>query len=245
MCIWSCPKNFLTATTILSESYAWFASAYFLYDIFSMYRVWNSKILDRLHSKSIDWDMKLNNFYSKVPSLSNGELTIFGSFVKNNQQIPSFFSYMKNHPLIVFHHCLIGGWGLFVITHLRGGLGDCVFSYFYMMEFSTPFVSLRAILSILNLKSSVLYIYNGMCMIISFFIFRILMLPLVIYQYSTFVNMSVQSAILVLPFTCKMSILAVFLPQFYWFFLISKGALRVSTVNRGGFLQGGLKLRRG
>lgn len=227
ICAWSCPRNFITTTSILSESYAWFASAYFLYDIFSMYRVWNTQILSHLQLKKIDWDEKIHNIYSKVPSLSNGDLTLFRNFVRKNQQIPSFVSYIRKHPLIVFHHLLIGAWGLLVITHLRGGLGDCVFSFFYMMEFSTPFVSFRAILSIMKLKSSVIYIYNGICMLVSFFIFRILMLPVVMYQYSNIVNMSLLSAMMALPFTCKMSILAVCLPQIYWFYLISKGAIRV------------------
>lgn len=40
------------------------------------------------------------------------------------------------------------------LQYLRGGLGDCFFGYIYLMEASTPFVSLRGILSKIGLKNS-------------------------------------------------------------------------------------------
>lgn len=228
ICGYSCSKNFLWSSVVITESYAWFASAYFLYDIFSMYRVWNAKIFDRLKLKKIDFDNRLNDFYSKVvPSLKNGELRIFQKMQIGDEKIPNFMEYLRRNPLIVFHHLLIGGWGLLVIAHLRGSLGDCIFSFFYVMEFSTPFVSFRAILSILKLKSSFLYMVNGVCMILSFFVVRILTLPYLLIKYSSVINQSVLSAAFSLPLTCRLSILAVFLPQFYWFYLISKGAIKM------------------
>jgi len=40
----------------------------------------------------------------------------------------------------------------FMLQYLRGGLGDCVFGFVYLMELSTPFVSFRGILSRLKVS---------------------------------------------------------------------------------------------
>ena len=119
--------------------------------------------------------------------------------------------------------------GLIVISSWRGGLGDCIFSFMYIMEMSTPFVSFRAVLSIIKMKESKLYVINGILMILSFFCFRIVMLPLLMYKYSLVVSLSMFEAIIKLPLLCQLSILALFLPQFYWFFLMIKIALKVKS----------------
>lgn len=124
-----------------------------------------------------------------------------------------------------FLHYLFAG--LIVISSWRGGLGDCIFSFMYMMEMSTPFVSFRAVLSILKMKESKLYVINGILMILSFLCFRIVMLPLLMYKYSLIVSLSMYEAIMKLPTMCQLSILALFIPQIYWFVLMIKIALKV------------------
>lgn len=52
------------------------------------------------------------------------------------------------------------------------------------MEASTPFVSLRGILSKIGLKNSPVYVINGLLMLAVFFICRIAMFPYVIYMYA-------------------------------------------------------------
>lgn len=52
------------------------------------------------------------------------------------------------------------------------------------MEASTPFVSLRGILSKIGLKDSPVYVINGLVMLAVFFICRIAMFPYVIYMYA-------------------------------------------------------------
>lgn len=56
------------------------------------------------------------------------------------------------------------------------------------MEFSTPFVSIRSILSTMGLKNTRIYIINGITMLITFFICRIFMWPYVFYWYSEVIN---------------------------------------------------------
>lgn len=204
-----------------------FGSAYFIYDMFSMYKVYNAKLLDQLKMKVFEWS-EPESFYSMIPTLESGELSFFTPLTIKDQKIFSFWQHIKISKLMVFHHMFIGSYGLIVLSSWRGGLGDCVFSFMFMMEVSTPFVSFRSILSILNLKKTKLFMINGLVMLITFTIFRILMLPALLYYYSTVVNLSFVRAIIKLPLGCQLSIIALFLPQFYWFNLMIRVALRVS-----------------
>lgn len=192
-----------------------------------MYKVYNARLFDKLNLKAFKWPAQ-EDLFSLIPTLETGELTWFNSQIVDNQKMPSFWQYVKKTKLMVFHHLFIGGYGLVVISAWRGGLGDCVISFVFLMEFSTPFVSFRSILSILNLKKTKLFFINGFVMLISFTIFRILMLPALLYYYSTVVNLSFIQALMKLPLGCKLSIIALFLPQFYWFNLMIRVAVRVS-----------------
>ncbi|KAJ3650411.1 hypothetical protein Zmor_016513 [Zophobas morio] len=196
-CTYSCFRNILRTSHYISEAYAWFGAAYFLYDIWSMYKVHSMKIL---------------------------QATVNGDAKKSGVK---FLNYLKTHAVIVGHHIFIGAFGFLVITYLRGGLGDCFFGFVYLMEASTPFVSLRGILSKIGLKSSNLYVVNGLVMLAVFFICRVAMFPGVIYLYSQSVDLDYFSAIESLPRGCKISILILLLPQIYWFFLMVKGASQV------------------
>lgn len=247
VCRWSCPRNFLQASHFLSESYAWFAASYFFYDIWSMYKVYaaeaSNKILATLglsanangaakRSKS-DGDSSSGSpamngsaagALEEIPSISNGSLSIL---LASKLGTPSFLRYLITHKLMVFHHLFIGSYGLMVISFLRGGLGDCVFSFMYMMELSTPFVSFRGILSIMGLKESKMYVINGLVMLFTFFWCRVFLMPYVCYYYSQVVNLPFFEAFWRLPRGCKISILALFLPQLYWFRLMLRGAIKV------------------
>ena len=99
-----------------------------------------------------------------------------------------------------------------------------------MMEFSTPFVSLRSILSTLGMKESQPYIINGLVMLGSFFVCRVLMWPYVMWRYSVEINATIWQAITGLPIGCIIGILILFLPQIYWFFLLIKGAIKVIKI---------------
>nr|CAD7425735.1 unnamed protein product [Timema monikensis] len=76
------------------------------------------------------------------------------------------------------------------LYYLRGSLGDCVFGFVYLMELSTPFVSFRGILSKLKMKSSHLYVVNGLAMLVTFFFCRVVMFPYVCYLYSRLVGLT-------------------------------------------------------
>lgn len=197
----------------MSECYAWFGAAYFFYDMWSMYTVYaaatalkikgikgslskqvndvvksNGKKLLYDEKKSITNDDIIadDNNTEKIPSLKDGNLSLF---LTTKSGLPSFAKYIFTHPIMIMHHLFIGSYGLYVITSLRGNIGDCIFSFIFLMELSTPFVSFRSILSILGLKQSKLYVINGIVMLATFFLCRIVMMPYVMYWYSEVVNL--------------------------------------------------------
>lgn len=245
VCRWSCPRNFLHASHFLSESYAWFAASYFFYDLWSMYKIYAAEAAIKLKAKLLGVQsaaadnnngdaatngggkpttVGLHDALDDIPSVGRGTL----SFVNPCKMgIPSFAKYLASHPLMVFHHLFIGSYGLVVISYLRGGLGDCVFSFMYMMELSTPFVSFRSILSVMGLKQTKLYVINGLVMLVTFFWCRVFLMPYVCYYYSQVISKPFFEAVWNLPWGCKVSILALFLPQLYWFRLMVRGAVKV------------------
>lgn len=195
-----------------------------------MYKVYCTRLYDKMSMKPLNMK-KTDDFYSMIPSINSNELSFFTSIKVGDEKIPSFWEYIKLNKLMVFHHMFIGSYGLCVISSWRGGLGDCVFSFMFLMEASTPFVNFRAILITMNLKKSRIYIINGLLMILFFTIFRIVMLPTLLFYYSRIVNLSFIEAIIRLPTACLISIAALFLPQFYWYYLMIRVALKVSFEN--------------
>ena len=62
--------------------------------------------------------------------------------------------FLKEKPLIIFHHILVPLIMIPAVLHFRNGIirGDCLIGTCLMMEASTPFVSLRVILIHFNMK---------------------------------------------------------------------------------------------
>ncbi|XP_068623408.1 TLC domain-containing protein 3A [Battus philenor] len=242
VCLWSCTRDFMRSSHFMSEAYAWFGAAYFFYDIWSMYLVYVRQIG---FSKSISTPSeKIPESLEVSENLASGgvqEVGCMGSkksrrgprcaacgdCLGEGAKVISFFAYCRHEPVILFHHLFIGGFGFLVIVYLRGGLGDCVFGFVYLMELSTPFVSLRGILSRMGLKSSRAYLLNGLAMLATFFVCRVLSLPYVCLMYSRVIGLPYFEAIKSLPTGCKISICILLLPQLYWFYLMSAGAVKV------------------
>lgn len=288
VCKSTCSKSFVYASHFFMEAYAWFGTAYFMYDIWSMYKVHTQKISDKL--KLIK--LTSNPAFTPSPTLNHTTNGLYDKHIAANAkkslasplstsssptcsptaspidetsplfhkrhhedeiydydgepiQIPEggnwdFLKYVITHPVMMIHHVFIGTFGLLVVTYIRGG-GHCIYSYMFMMEFSTPFVSLRSILSTLGMKNSRTYIANGLVMLGSFFLCRIVMWPYVFYKYSEVINSSFIDSIATLPRGCIISVLILFLPQVYWFFLMLKGALKVFLPSENNSFTGKLK----
>ncbi|XP_037292778.1 uncharacterized protein LOC119188841 [Manduca sexta] len=71
------------------------------------------------------------------------------------------------------------------------------------------------------------YLLNGLLMLATFFVCRVASLPYVCLMYSRELGLPYFEAIKSLPTGCKVSICILLLPQLYWFYLMSAGALKM------------------
>ncbi|XP_065575594.1 TLC domain-containing protein 3A-like [Artemia franciscana] len=132
--------------------------------------------------------------------------------------------FLKTNGLMIAHHLFIASTGVLVILNWRHGIGDVIVAFFFFHEFSTPFVCVRNILSILKMKDTTTYSVNGILMILAFFICRIAVYPFMFYLYSRQENIEFAKVVGVLPNICTISSLLILLPQLYWFSLMIIGA---------------------
>ncbi|XP_059094440.1 TLC domain-containing protein 3A-like [Tigriopus californicus] len=150
---------------------------------------------------------------------------------RNLENSPLLF--LREKFLLVVHHLMISTVGGPIFVFLRGGLGDCLLSLAFMMEISTPFVSLRVILHHLGMKTSKWYILNGLAMVLSFLFGRILLIPYMYLAYANQLGVSTWQVLNIrVPKFCTVCMIVVYLPQIYWFGLMIKGSWRALGLSR-------------
>ncbi|KAK8731534.1 hypothetical protein OTU49_007657 [Cherax quadricarinatus] len=71
------------------------------------------------------------------------------------------------------------------------------------------------------------YLANGLAMIISFTLCRILIFPYMYMAYGAQYNMRVLDVIRTIPLHCNVGSLIVFLPQVHWLRLMILGAIKM------------------
>jgi hypothetical protein len=135
--------------------------------------------------------------------------------------------FLKTKPLIILHHILVPGLGYSSMLFLRNGQGDCLLGYVFLMEASTPFVSMRVILCHLQLRRNLIYVANGLAMLATFFFCRILIFPYMFYLYSNSIGESVWSTVTSLHWYCNAGSLLLTLPQLYWFTKMVQGSGKI------------------
>ena len=79
---------------------------------------------------------------------------VYNTLKKDNVTVScsEVLQFLSDRPLIVFHHILVPLIGFPALMYFRNGYGDCLLGTSFMIEASTPFVSLRVILVHLNMK---------------------------------------------------------------------------------------------
>ena len=173
--------------------------AYFLYDTIAMFKVYEAE-RELAHQKD-----------QTRPSL-----------------MINIISYFQDKPVMLAHHLVLA----LVLTPMMFRTldhepGDLMVACALIFEASTPFVSLRAILSHLNLKKSLVYILNGLVMVLVFFCCRILVYPWFYYSYGQLRNLGLVESVLETPRLCSFFMILTLAPQIYWFKLMAQGAVKV------------------
>lgn len=141
--------------------------------------------------------------------------------------------FLRARPLIILHHLALPLIGFPLLLSYNGKLGDCLIGTGFLMEASTPFISFRAILANHGMKSSQIYLINGVLLCVVFFQCRILIFPHIYGLYAFELNKSIIETISEnVPIICNASMLAIFIPQVYWFTMILKGAFKFIVKNK-------------
>ena len=140
----------------------------------------------------------------------------------------TFKSFVHYQPLIFAHHLLLSLFFIPLMVNRRDHPGgDPMLACALIMESSTPFVSLRAILYNLNLRHSWIYVANGLTMVIVFFLCRIAVYPWFYYVHGTAHGMSMLEAVISTPPRCALWMGSVLLLQLHWFRIMLQGAVKV------------------
>lgn len=201
------PTSTLAANDTLLETivqhFMLFATAYFLYDMYAMYEVYLAK--QRVKSS-----------------------------IQSNAIPPGFCSFVLANPLISAHHLVIALVFAPMMTVLFRSHepGMLMLGAAFVLESSTPFVTLRSVMADLGLKNTAAYVANGLTLIAVFFACRIAVYPIFFKVYADQRNISYLEALTRPPLSCYFYVLLTLLPQLYWFRLLVKGAFKtVSQYN--------------
>lgn len=187
---------------LIMEHILFVVMAYFFYDTISMFKVFEAKY-EEIH-----------------PDHTTSTLALFWKF-------------MKEQPLLIAHHLSLAVIFCPMMSQcLDHEPGDLMVGCALIFESSTPFVSLRAILSHLGLKSSLLYLLNGLAMVIVFPMCRIFIYGWFYYTYATMRNITIWEGVASTPRHCMVFMTLVLLPQLYWYRLMVKGASKVLEERR-------------
>ncbi|CAL4172912.1 unnamed protein product, partial [Meganyctiphanes norvegica] len=114
-----------------------------------------------------------------------------------------FKGFIKRRTLLIAHHVILIT-VLFPVLVYRSGLGDFFVGCFFCVELSGPFTNGRVILSRLGLKNSRLYLLNGIAMIVTFALCRILVFPYMYLAYGDQYNLDVMGVIRKIPLHCNL-----------------------------------------
>jgi len=138
--------------------------------------------------------------------------------------------FLRDRPLMVCHHIIVPV--LVFLVSYRNGLGDCLIGAVLLMEASTPFVSARVILVYFGMKETTLYVINGLLMLVTFFLCRVVLLPSLYMWYFASTGLGVMPSLMVMPAHCHIATISLWLPQLVWFNKMVKGSIKLLCENK-------------
>ncbi|PAA50487.1 hypothetical protein BOX15_Mlig029967g1 [Macrostomum lignano] len=131
-------------------------------------------------------------------------------------------SYSKNQPMMLTHHLLIMLVYYPTLLWFRNGKCDFLVGCFFLAELTVPFIQIRHIMYRLGMTSLPQYLWNGVVMVITFFLSRIVVLFYIYYAYAQYRGVPVVRVFGLLPLRCNIGMLALISMQLYWFGLMLK-----------------------
>lgn len=145
-----------------------------------------------------------------------------------NESDKTICGFVRNQPLISIHHLALSLFFIPLMVNRRDHYaGDPMLACALLMEASTPFVSLRAILYNLHLRHSVLYVLNGLVMVFVFFWCRIGIYPWFYHVHSVATQVTFIEAVMKTPPRCATWLILAMVLQLHWFKIMFLGAVKV------------------
>ncbi|XP_031429314.1 TLC domain-containing protein 3A isoform X3 [Clupea harengus] len=181
----------------LATDFVWFGAPYMAYDIYAMYQVHYLKEKDKGHAEY------------------------------KGHSIHTVTKFLCKDFLFVLHHVALLTIFMPVSLFLRRGLGDFFIGCFFITELSTPFLSAGGVLIQMGLQDSTLHKINGLMLLLTFFLCRILLFPFMYWVYGRNYNVAFYKVALHLPLHCNLGNLCILAPQLYWFTLLCRKARRL------------------
>lgn len=138
----------------MSDGYAWFGAAYFIYDLWHMYRVHTHKVNDKIllsaaaatsidheivaktehgHNNNDRCDMHASD-YSYSNDIIERNMEVFVKRLRNvSSQHINFIQFCLVNPVMIVHHVFLGSFGLFVIV--VSSTANCNFQRIMCIDF--------------------------------------------------------------------------------------------------------------
>lgn len=105
----------------MSDGYAWFGAAYFIYDMWYMYKVYLQKLIDKTTAAAA----LVNNLKEENGQMDNHAESQNGNCGANEIKQITFIEFCIKNPVMIIHHTFLGSFGLLVIVV------SAFFSHFY------------------------------------------------------------------------------------------------------------------
>lgn len=202
-------KDVITDSHWLANGFALFGAPYMAYDIGAMY-------LSNYHVQKVKGHSELYSGHS----------------------LQTAKAFLSKNRMMVLHHVALLLIFMPITLFFRHGLGDFFIGCLFIIEFSTPFVSIGKILIQLGLDDTWLHRVNGVAVLLSFFTCRILVFPFMYWMYGRRFGIPLYQVAFHLPMQCNVGNLAILAPQVYWFTLLLRKAHRLYLRQKRGTRDG-------
>merc|ERR1712107_900730 len=92
------------------------------------------------------------------------------------------------------------------------------------------FTMLMLVFKPMLMQDSMLYVVNGLLMLVSFFFCRVMLFPYLYYWYSSHINETLMATLLSIPLWVHLAVIGLWSPQLIWFHRMLKGSLKRSKM---------------
>ena len=220
--------------------YGWFNLGYWLYDLLALFYLANfdnialgdkdSNCNDMLRDSGPVEKVQQDCYHLKSTHKKHLSAPLVDAMTQFARRVAVFVAWW---PGIVAHHLGIIFFMVFgILSPTRAGQGDGLITIGLLTELSSIFVAARGLLSRLGLRKSKWYLVVSICMVFTFFLARILLVPAVIFLYSSQIGALPLQGFLSIPLKCQLGTLAFYLLNSYWFFLMLRGCVKALTNNK-------------